>query len=241
VLLLADGDARGATATRYLDQNLGAPLLAGIPPTRQLNGAGYALVRRAIRDRAPSDPAALRSDPPEVVVVLGGTDPDDRTVEVAEACARLAGRAAFTFVAPPRQQAALTAIGVGAPAWRVLAQTPALPELLGGADVVVSAGGTSAWDVAALGIPAVLLAVVPNQQASLAAVNEEGIALGFDLVAGAGDLAAVATAVESLLDDVALRRRLAEAARRAVDGRGGERVALALERAVEAGSTRGAP
>ena len=229
VLLVADGDARGARASLYLDQNLGAPVLPGVAEGAQLRGAAYALVRRAVRDSAASDPVALRHAPPEVVVVLGGTDPDDRTIEVASACAGLADRAAFAFVAPERQHDALRAAGRGAAHWRVMAQTPDLPALLGGADVVVSAGGTSAWDVGTLAAPAVLLAVVPNQQASLAAVAAAGIALGFDLVDGRGDMGEVARAVERLLGDEDLRASLVAACRATFDGRGAERVVQVLE------------
>lgn len=230
VLLLADGDSRGARATLYLDQNLGAPPLAGVDESAQLRGASYVLVRRAIRDVAVGAPGALRSAPPRVTVVLGGTDPDDRTIDVARACRRLSSRADFTFVAPLRQHAVLERIGTGPASWRVLAPTPELPALLGEADVIISAGGTSAWDVMTIGTPSILLAVVPNQQASLAAVVREGAALGFDVVDAPGDLDQVARAVEILLDDGSLRSRLADACRARFDGLGGERVVRALER-----------
>lgn len=230
VLLLADGDSRGAAATLYLDQNLGAPPLEGVGVDSQLLGVDFALVRRAVRDAAVPDVAHVRHEPPTAVVVLGGTDPDDRTVAVARACRRIAARVSFTIVAPRRQHEALKAIGADLASWRVLPPTPDLPALLSTADVIVSAAGTSAWDAATLGTPSVLLAIVANQQASLAAVVDERLALGFDVVDRLGELDDVADAVTALLEDAALRARLVAACRARFDGRGAVRVAQALER-----------
>jgi spore coat polysaccharide biosynthesis predicted glycosyltransferase SpsG len=230
VLLLADGDTRGAQVSLYLDQNLGAPPLAGVGEGAQLRGPAFALVRRAVRDQAPEDPVPLRHDPPRVVVVLGGTDPDDRTVDVARALALLALRADVTLVAPERQHAALSDLRPETSGWRVLAPTPDLPALLGSADVIVSAGGPSAWDVATIAIPSVLLAVVDNQRASLAAAVDSGVALGFDVVADPPDHAELARAVEALIEDPALRARLVAACRERFDGRGAQRVVTELER-----------
>lgn len=229
VLLLADGDARGARASLYLDQNLGAPPLAGVDAQAQLIGGEFALVRRAIREVAHVEPAEIKHRPPEVVVVLGGTDPDDRTVEVARACVALIGRAAFTFVAPVRQRQRLDVLGGESALWRILPPTPDLPALLSEADVTISAGGTSAWDIATIGTPSLLLATVPNQQASLAAAVSAKIALGFDVVNSPPDADGIVRAVVSLIDDEALRRRLVSACRDLFDGRGAERVAIALE------------
>ncbi|MGX1701278.1 hypothetical protein [Microbacterium sp. NPDC055357] len=229
VLLLADGDSRGARATLYLDQNLSAQPLPGVTRDAQLLGVEYALVRRSIREAAAPESAIVRHDPPEVVVVLGGTDPDDRTVDVARGCRSLADRVAFTFVAPVRQHRALAKIGGESRQWRVLPPTHELPALLAQADVTVSAGGTSAWDVATIGTPSVLLAVVPNQQASVAAAASMRIALGFDAVSDALRADEIGVAVAALIDDDVLRRQLVSTCRRLFDGRGGERVVAALE------------
>lgn len=230
VLLLADGDTRGARVALCLDQNLGAPPLTGVAEDAQLRGPAFALVRRAIRDHAPRDPVPLRHDPARVVVVLGGTDPDDRTADVAQALTLLAAPADVTIVAPERQHETLSALRPVAGSWRILAPTPDLPALLGSADVIVSAGGTSAWDVATLAIPSVLLAVVDNQQASLAAVVDSRIALGFDVVAGPPDHVELARAVAALIEDRGLRAGLVAACRERFDGRGAERVVTELER-----------
>ncbi|WP_461474700.1 hypothetical protein [Microbacterium sp. HJ5] len=228
LLLFADGHARGADATMYLDQNLGAEdrPLTDAGPGEQLRGSAYALVRSAFTSRIPSSPAELRHRPPRAVVVLGGTDADDRTLEIAAACAGVDG-VHFTFVAQTRQHRSLADI---APAgtWSILAPTPDLPALLAGADVVVSAAGTTAWDVCTLGVPTILLAVVDNQQDSLQAAVSSGVAHGADLVDAPLDRSWFAAAVRALVDERSTREALVAACRRHFDGQGARRVTAAL-------------
>lgn len=230
LLMVADGDIRGARARLYLDQNLGADAhpLRGADPAHQLLGARYALVRDDFTARVPPTPEAIRHRPPRVVVVLGGTDPGNHAVAVARACLPLLHRAAFTFVAQPRQRAALGEMGRGSANWSVTGPTTHLPEILAGADVVVSAAGTSAWDVCTLGIPSLLLAVVDNQRASLAAAVQGGLALGVDLLAGPVEKTFLTDALSALLSDGGLRTRLTAACRRTFDGRGPSRVVAAM-------------
>lgn len=229
VLLLADGDARGAQATLYLDQNLGAPPLPGAPHEAQLLGHSFALVRRAIAGER-RDAVLSSRDRPRVLIVLGGTDPHDRTVDVARACIRLTDVADFTFVAPLRQHEDLRQIGRHATHWQVFAPTPRLPEMLGDADAVVTAGGTSAWDVATIGVPSVILAVVENQRASVRAIVEAGVALGLDVVDHIPDPAILAEEVRAIASDREMRERLHHACWAMFDGGGVERVVRALER-----------
>src|SRR5690606_4872523 len=102
-----------------------------------------------------------------------------------------------------------------------------LPEILGSADVVVSAAGTSAWDVCTMGRPAVLVGVVENQSAGLARALEAGVALGVDATLESSDR--TGTLLARLLDDQDVRRAVVERALAVFDGRGVERVANALE------------
>lgn len=235
VLLFADGQTRGARATMLLDQNLGAEdrPLADPGDAVQLRGARYALVRSAFTRRIPRDPVRRRHEPPRVVVVLGGTDADDRTLEIAAAAVPLGDSASITFVAQTRQHEALRAAGAGRP-WEVLPPTPELPALLAGADAVVSAAGTTAWDVCTLGIPTILLAVVDNQQESLAAALDAGVARGADLVGRELDPTWFARELTSILREDEVRRALVDACRTRFDGRGAVRVTRAL--AAHAGS-----
>jgi spore coat polysaccharide biosynthesis predicted glycosyltransferase SpsG len=226
VLAIIDGDDRGIRATWFLDQNLGADD-AWPAVDRFLAGARFALVRRAVLEARRTEPWRISGPAPRILSFMGGTDPTGASARVAASMALLRRPVDLTVIAPPADHAAVAAV---APAGaRVLAPTPDLPRLLAEVDIVVSAAGTSAWDVCTLGAPAVLVGVVGNQSASLAAAVARGLVLGVDAaVDGPEAVARVGGLVERLIESEPQRRGLSDAARAVFDGRGTARVADAL-------------
>ncbi len=92
---------------------------------------------------------------------------------------------------------------------------------LASATVAVTAGGVTLFEACALGIPAVALPVVPPQQLTIQAVARTGSALD----AGAfpidrTTILRAADAVADILTNRRLHRRMSDAGRRFVDGRG---------------------
>lgn len=229
VLAIVDSDDRGIDAALYLDQNLGATA----PPARHgrtLAGADYALVRRAILEQRRPEPWRFDHERPRIVSFMGGTDPLGASTAVARALISAASGAEFAIVAPEQQHAAIADVTRDHGGTTILAPTPELPALFGRADLVVTAAGTSAWDVCALGIPAVLIAVVDNQAPSVAEAMRRGVALGADVVDDLGSLGdRVAPLLITLLSDEEARRDLSAACRATFDGLGPARVADRLE------------
>ncbi|MBU1587370.1 MAG: hypothetical protein KKH51_05420, partial [Actinobacteria bacterium] len=175
--------------------------------------------------------AARRDEPwtvsgvPRLTAFMGGTDPSGAIVGVARQLALVDAEFDIVIVCPDVHRAAVEqALGSSA---TILAPTPELPTILAHSDIVVSAAGTSAWDICALGVPSLLVGVVDNQSAGLASAVRERLALGVDLVAG-GTVADIAPAVSLLLADGALRERLSRASSEAFDGLGKHRVVGAM-------------
>jgi spore coat polysaccharide biosynthesis predicted glycosyltransferase SpsG len=100
------------------------------------------------------------------------------------------------------------------------------------ATVAIVAGGVTLYEAAALGVPAVALAVVPAQRPTIAGFVRVGAAsaAGDASVDAAGVIGCVMRRVSRLLADARARELMTVAACAAVDGRGSQRVALALER-----------
>jgi spore coat polysaccharide biosynthesis predicted glycosyltransferase SpsG len=100
------------------------------------------------------------------------------------------------------------------------------------ATVAIVAGGLTLYEAAALGVPAVAIAVVPAQRPTIAGFVRIGAATA------AGDLSADAARVlprvlqraTRLLDDIRIRERMTTAGCVAVDGLGSQRVAQELKR-----------
>ncbi|MBB5480202.1 spore coat polysaccharide biosynthesis predicted glycosyltransferase SpsG [Micromonospora parathelypteridis] len=251
-LAVIDGDSRGQVADLYLDQNFGAelpgPASAAEPPVlpgRLLAGSGYALLRDSvITARPPVPPPATTVSRPRVLAFFGGTDavgaapvltrvlvatghPMDLTVIVG----RPEIEAEVEDVAPGRGQII-----------RPVPPTSALPKLITEADLVVSAAGTSTWELCCLGAPAALVCVVDNQRESYGRVVRHGLAAGLGelpelTAAGVAGRAARATAARTLhglLSSPQRRATLAAQAWSTVDGQGRARVVDAVLDAVRA-------
>jgi len=231
VLAIIDGDDRGITAWRYLDQNLGAERQSRRPEVGRslLAGSRYALVRRAVRElrRDAGLPLPLN---PSVLAFMGGSDPLGAVRQLAAALRGLPGNVTLTLVTAPAWQREVRALVAGRASTRILEPTADFPELLAHANIVVSATGTSAWDICTMGIPAVFAAVVDNQRAGLRAIVEAGVALGIDASDDLKKLEGVRDLVQLLLSDESLRRQRAEASLQSFDGCGASRVADELEK-----------
>jgi spore coat polysaccharide biosynthesis predicted glycosyltransferase SpsG len=100
-----------------------------------------------------------------------------------------------------------------------------LGDRIGWADVAVSAGGATAYDLACAGVPAILLAIADNQVPIVTAFEQAGVAVAVDAREGAAG--AIAAAAQRLTDP-AVRGRQAEAGPALVDGLGARRVREAL-------------
>lgn len=232
LLAVVDGDYRGIQASLYLDQNLGAESVVRPVAIRDrfLSGAKFTLVRDSVLAERRPGPSGEISSTPRVLTFMGGTDPTHASLGIAEALAKIEDDFELVILAPSSEHSALrTALGAKLHV-RLLAPTRELPALFSEADVIVSAAGTSAWDICAIGIPAVLISVVENQRTSVREAVSRGLALGLDvtddrsaLQENAGEL------VSRLLHDTELRRRLSQKCLSTFDGDGKGRVADVME------------
>ncbi|HUP23747.1 MAG TPA: bifunctional UDP-2,4-diacetamido-2,4,6-trideoxy-beta-L-altropyranose hydrolase/GNAT family N-acetyltransferase [Thermoanaerobaculia bacterium] len=97
-----------------------------------------------------------------------------------------------------------------------------VPRQMAWADLAVAAAGGTAFELAFMGLPAVLLPVAPNQEPVAEAAQELGLAR----VVGATDSApdGMANLVSSLIDDEESRRGMSRRGRSLVDRRGAWRI-----------------
>ncbi len=102
----------------------------------------------------------------------------------------------------------------------LLVQTPGMAGLMAAADLMIGAGGATHWERACLGLPAIVVALADNQQATTQYLASLGacIDLGPADQLSAGQLA---QATATLLNDVTLRARMSAAAQQLVPAGGG--------------------
>ena len=157
---------------------------------------------------------------PRLVVCFGGSDPADVTGRLGPALTD-DPRWITTIVIGPDHRAAVETGN------RLVREPPDLPSRIAAADLVVIGAGTMKFEVAAVGRPAILLAVADDQLP----VGPAFAATGAALWLGDGrtiDPAVVRDEVARLLSDVPSRTAMATAARIVVDGRGADRVAVEI-------------
>ncbi|MEU7850872.1 spore coat protein [Micromonospora parva] len=244
---IVDGDSRGQVADLYLDQNFGAEL-PGLPG-RLLAGSGYALLRDSvINARPPVAPPATEVSRPRVLAFFGGTD----AVGAAPVLTRVLVAAGHpmdltVIVGRPEIEAEIEDVTPGrGQIIRPVPPTTSLPALITEADLVVSAAGTSTWELCCLGAPSALVCVVDNQRESYTRVVRHGLAAGLgelpELTAGGvAGRAARATAARTLHGLLSAPQRRATLAARAwstVDGQGRARVVDAVFDATRVAVTR---
>jgi spore coat polysaccharide biosynthesis predicted glycosyltransferase SpsG len=229
VLALIDGNDRGIDAELYLDHNLGAERKVR-DPRRQLFGSRFALVRDEVVEQRRPTPWKFQSARPQALSVMGGSDPTHASALVSEAIGNLGSPVDLTIIAPEHDHDEVRRTFRPGYTPELLAPTARLPQLLARADLVISAAGTSAWDICALGIPAVLLAVVDNQQESLDQAVSSELTLGIDAV---GDPSAIVRKLTQLVAELTTnedrRMHMSVRCRTVVDGNGKLRVSQRLE------------
>jgi spore coat polysaccharide biosynthesis predicted glycosyltransferase SpsG len=227
----------------YLDQNLGATQLAPIPSgSLMLCGLKYALLRNIIVDRVESvvccQPEEVRdfevenvTTPMKVLTFFGGTDPYGASEVIVPMIVSTGAPVAISAIVTGHQaNDALKSLALNQyQSLQTMPPSDDLPFLISQSDLVVSAAGSSVWELCALGAAAAIVSVTANQDAGYEAVTQRG------LVAPLGHLgeltrspaaASAATAVlRELLTVSASRLRLAEHGHREIDGKGRERVA----------------
>jgi len=209
-----------------LNQNYGAEKFSynAEPYTRFLLGTEYVLLRREFlkyMDFTREIPDTAK----KLLITLGGADPKNNTLKVLRAATRIETRLDIKVIVgagnPHYESIRNAAEGAGHDV-EVLAGVEDMAPLMAWADVAVSAGGTTVWELAFMGLPALLCIVADNQEGAVNALAKEGFPsagwvkdTGIDTLSGK---------VSELLYNKNLRVSLAEKGRRIIDGQGTHRV-----------------
>jgi UDP-2,4-diacetamido-2,4,6-trideoxy-beta-L-altropyranose hydrolase len=103
-----------------------------------------------------------------------------------------------------------------------------MAPLMRWADIAISGAGSTCWELAYLGLPAIIIALSRDQQgiARGLAGNEVAVSLGWHANLSEER---ISEALNSLLSDQGRRRAVSERGRKLVDGRGAERVVAFLQ------------
>lgn len=221
-----------------LNQNAhaSAALYRGKTAARLCAGPSWCLLRPGFAERRAAG-RTVADRVSRILVVLGGADPRGYSAAVVTAVAEAA-----STVAPAPE--IVLVVGAANPALsplqdlagrlpvptRVLHDVHDMPALIAASDMAVSAAGSTVWELATLGTPMILGSQNASEIGPATALEAQGAALylgPFELLRPE----ALTAAVKALLGDGGRRRRMSNAGRDLVDGRGVDRLlALVSER-----------
>ncbi|TNC94033.1 MAG: Polysaccharide biosynthesis protein, predicted glycosyltransferase [Stygiobacter sp.] len=186
------------------------------PGTIGLLGPDYQVVRPGMKFRQRQGPVK------RFLVTYGGADPRQIGPVLAAVLPR---DLACDFVVGP-----FSPIPVNLPGWATLHKAPEnMPELMDGADLAISAGGQTLYELAAAALPTIAIGIGPDQGPNLRSLERAG-ALVFAGWAGDDGLAdSLRAALRRILNDEASRNDLAIKAHGLIDGNGANRIAAAVK------------
>lgn len=216
-----------------VNQNLGATDLRYVTRSRtvRLLGPDYVLVRPQFAARRRRQQAIVTQPdgtPTRVLVVLGGTDAAGLISTVSRACLRgFPGASVRAIASAPAGELADDATRSGGHL-EMLRPTPDIDAEMAAADFVVTAGGSTVWELCALGAAFGIVVVADNQAAATTRLVEHGAACHLGTIPVTED--ALAAALADIAADPRRRREMALSAASLVDGLGTTRVADAIER-----------
>ncbi len=201
------------------------------PYTQLLLGTRYTLLRREFWQWR----GWQRTVPPvakKVLVTLGGADPDNVTLKVIQALQLVEVEELEAVVvvggSNPHYETLEMAVQDARFPIRLQRNVTNMPELMAWADVAISAGGSTCWELAFMGLPSILLVLAENQRAiaqKLATLNQ-AINLGWHQEVESNN---IADTLFALLQSTAQRINMSEVSQQIVNGEGVFRILKSLD------------
>jgi spore coat polysaccharide biosynthesis predicted glycosyltransferase SpsG/RimJ/RimL family protein N-acetyltransferase len=232
VAAFSDGPGQWGDVPLVIDQNYGAE--ATHPPEsgqRVLAGTRYAILRDAVLGLRPRTPRTPTGHASRVLVVVGGTDPTG-VASLAVSGLFGSGLPLEVTVIAPREELADRLRALQRGPGQVLTVIPPVSDLIQRAleaDLVISAAGTTVWELCCVAVPTALICVAENQRAGYTAMTSDGIAVGLGSPSDLREnIGVTSDALRTILLDPDERARLSRAGWEAVDGEGRMRVIGAL-------------
>jgi len=204
-------------------------------------GPEFAILRDSFAGHAPS----MRKRVREVAVSFGGSDPQGLTLKVLRAldgivAERELGVKAVLGPAFSHKQELEGLLPQLRYQPKLFENIEHMAEILSHADLVFCAGGMTVYEIAALGIPGIVLCQNAKEKARMERFSKFGSILHLGLGTEAAEERVQETARE-LMSDVGRRRLMSEAGRKLVDAKGAQRAAEVVKNAVQRGPAAGGP
>jgi UDP-2,4-diacetamido-2,4,6-trideoxy-beta-L-altropyranose hydrolase len=226
------------SADLVLNQNVYAGELAYAyePPTRLLLGCKWALLRREFR-RWQGWQREISAVARRVLITLGGSDPDNVTLALIDALGLcgLRDELEVVIVAGAASQHLTTLQNAvrglhniaGLNNVELRSNVNDMPELMAWADVAITGGGSTVWETAFMGLPALTIVLAQNQERVAAGLETAGAAINLGWSRNLNP-ERIASGLDGLLRSQACRDRISRRGRQLAGGNGTAATVAAL-------------
>ncbi len=194
--------------------------------TVKLLGCEYVLLRREFlkyKDWKREIPEMAK----KILVTMGGADPDNVTLKVIRALNNLGDQDLEVKVvagsANPNIDTLKKEFHLSPFTFHLLPGVSNMPELMAWADMAVSGGGSTCWELAFMGVPFAVIVLAVNQEGNAEGVAEAGAAIN----CGSSrtlSIEGLAERLAVLIESRSKRMELRDIGRQLVDGKGADRV-----------------
>lgn len=197
--------------------------------TQLLLGSPYVLLRRNFTARPRKDRAV--QDVHRLLVSMGGSDPGNLTATILQALntLELPNWEAVAIIAADnefRHSLNDTILNNKLPV-KLVENPPDMAELMEWSDLAISAGGTTIWELAFMGVPTLAITRGEQERMLMSAAAAQAIAIDLGMSQSI-DATQIKRAVESLAHDTGRRLRMSKAGPALIDGKGASRVVNAI-------------
>ena len=201
------------------------------PNTRLLLGTNYTLLRSEFliwQKWQRQIPQIAR----KILVTLGGADSKNVTSKVIQALAHVERKNFEAIVvvgaSNPRYEELRSAIQNLQLPIELKRNVSNMAELMAWADVAVSAGGSTAWEMAFMGLPNLIVTLAENQEGIAQALHSLGVANHLGWYTQINELE-LANSLQDLMSNPVRRQTMSELGRQIIDGAGMDRVVSTMK------------
>ena len=195
-----------------------------------LSGCQYTLLRSEFLSASACETKTIRQVARRILVTLGGCDDANWTHQVLQALAEIGSQKLIVDVvvgAGYRHLDSLVELKRSLPfSIRIHRNVDRMVDVMQRVDFAITAGGSTCYELARCGVPALAIPVAENQEPIVKALSEMETVAAFEPTGvAAQDIATMSKMVRQLLRNPKARNRMSEAGRTLVDGQGAFRIA----------------
>jgi len=163
----------------------------------------------------------------KILVTMGGADPDNVTLKVIEAVKLLSDPSleVKVLIGPsnPHVSELRNVMRHASCAMLCVENAYNMPELMAWADIAISAGGSTCWEMAFMGLPTILIVTADNQEGIAAGLDEMGAANSLGWFSEVSVLN-ISRSLNCICQDHRMREMMSLRGNKLIDGNGTSRV-----------------